>query len=81
MSSRRHPASDLTDLLVSEFLESYIYWTEACEDVRSAYQRWRDSKGPSRALEFSLYSAALDHEEYAAAIHSSRTERLRAAAA
>ena len=68
----------MTDSLVQESLESYIYWTEACEDVRMAYRRWQDSKEPARAIEFSLYSAALDHEEYAAAIHSSRTARLSA---
>ena len=75
----KSPAEPL-DSIVHAFLESYIYWTNACEDVRTAYQRWTSSKDPHRALEFARYSAALDHEEYAAAIHSHRTERLRAVA-
>jgi hypothetical protein len=64
--------------LVDEFLEGYIYWVEACEDVRTAYQRWQDSKDPGRALEFERYHAALDHEEHAAAIYSFRTARFSA---
>jgi hypothetical protein len=62
--------------LVDEFRESYIYWAEACEDVRTAYRRWQDSKDAGRALEFERYTAALDHEEYAADIYSFRTARL-----
>ena len=53
---------------------------EACEDVRTAYKRWQDSKDPRRALEFERYTAALDHEEYAANIYSFRTARLRSTA-
>jgi hypothetical protein len=34
-------------------------------------------KDPGRALEFERYTAALDHEEYAAHIYSFRTARLR----
>ena len=68
----------MSDSLVHEVLESYIYWAEACQDVRRAYRRWQDSKEPGRGIEFSLYSAVLDHEEYAAAIHSFRTARLHA---
>ena len=79
-TSRGLPAADPLDSIVQAFLESYIYWTGACEDVRTAYQRWTSSRDPHRALEFARYSAALDHEEYAAAIHSHRTERLRAVA-
>ncbi len=66
--------------LVDEFLEGYVYWAEACEDVRTAYKRWQDSKDPRRALEFERYTAALDHEEYAANIYSFRTARLRSTA-
>jgi len=64
--------------LVADFLEGYIYWVEACEDVRTAYRRWHDSKDAVRALEFERYTAALDHEEYAAIIYSFRTARLHA---
>jgi hypothetical protein len=74
---RQQPATQRFNSLVDQFLESYIYWVEACEDVRTAYQRWQNSKDPARALEFERYSAALDHEEHAAAIYSFRTARLR----
>ena len=75
---RLHRATEPSDRLVDELLESYIYWVEACEDVRIAYQRWRDCRDARRALEFERYTAALDHEEYAAAIYSFRAARLRA---
>ena len=75
--SRQHPATEASGQLVDEFLEGYLYWAEACEDVRTAYRRWHDSKDPGRALEFERYTAALDHEEYAADIYSFRTGRLR----
>jgi hypothetical protein len=81
MATRQHPATEPSDSLVSEFLESYMYWLEACEDVQTAYQRWQDSKDPGRALEFERYTAALDHEEYAAEIYSFRSARLRPRAA
>jgi len=77
MATRQHSATEPSDSLVDELLESYIYWLESCEDVRTAYQRWEDSKDPERALEFERYTAALDHEEYAAAIYSFRSGRLR----
>jgi hypothetical protein len=67
--------------LADEFLDSYVNWREACEDVRAAYDRWRRSESPERALAFAVYSTALDREEQAASVHSDRTQRLHAAAA
>jgi hypothetical protein len=58
------------------FLESYLRWREACEDVSAAYRRWSESEPQQRALGFSTYQAALDREEYAAGIHSEWVERL-----
>jgi hypothetical protein len=65
--------------LVDAFLDSYVSWREACEDVRSAYQRWGESLSAQRGLAYESYRAALDREERAAHVHSSSTERLRAA--
>jgi hypothetical protein len=53
-----------------EFLESYICWREACEDVRSAYGRWATCASGERALGFAAYRAALEREELASGIHS-----------
>jgi hypothetical protein len=66
--------------LADEFLESYVCWREACEDVRSAYEGWRKCQPPEGGLEFESYRAALDREEHAARIHSDWAERLRAVA-
>ena len=64
--------------LVDEFLESWVCWREACEDVGSAYERWRNCEPPQRGLAFVSYRAALDREEEAARMHSVWTERVRA---
>jgi hypothetical protein len=61
------------------FIESYVCWREACEDVRSAYEHWRDCASPQRGLAFETYRAALDREEHAARVYSDWAERLRAA--
>jgi hypothetical protein len=67
--------------LADEFLESYVCWREACEDVRAAYDRWRRSESTERGLAFEVYNTALDREEIAAHVHSDRTQQLRTAAA
>jgi hypothetical protein len=68
------------DAAADEFLESYVSWREACEDVRSAYESWRSCKPPQRVLGFKAYRAALDREEHAAHAHSRWVAELRAAA-
>jgi uncharacterized protein YqiB (DUF1249 family) len=68
LSLRR--SSRRLDALVDEFLESYVSWREACENVRAAYERWGTSKPPERSLAFGWYRAALDREECAAQVHS-----------
>ena len=75
---RPYTAAEPPDSLVDEFLEGYIYWIEACEDVRTAYQRWQDCTDRGRGLEYERYTAALDHEEYAADLYSYRAARLHA---
>ena len=67
------------EFLVDEFLETWIYWREACGDVRAAYLRWAQSDAEQRDLAFAGYRAALDREDQAARVHSIWTERLRAA--
>jgi len=66
--------------LADEFVESYVCWREACEDVRSAYRRWADCQPHQRDLGFATYRAALEREERAASIHSDWVKRLRAVA-
>jgi hypothetical protein len=67
-------------LVVDTFIESYVYWREACEHVSTTCRHWRSCRPTQRALAFESYSAALDWEEHAARIHSSWAERLRACA-
>jgi hypothetical protein len=66
--------------LVDGFLDSYVWWREACDDVRTAYRSWSESKPPQRGLRFATYQAALDREEVAARVHSHWAERLGAPA-
>lgn len=84
LSLAREPApanpkrSEPLDSIVDEFLDSYVSWREACEDVRTAYECWGRCKGPQRTLGFKWYCAALDREEHLARLHSNRADRLRA---
>jgi hypothetical protein len=71
---KRHPARQLFD----DFLDSYVSWRQACEDVHAAYEGWRSCKPMQRKLAFMWYTAALDREEDAARVHSQRAQRLRA---
>jgi hypothetical protein len=66
------------DSLVDEFLESYVCWREACEDLRTAYEGWADSESAQHDVTFDAYRAALDREEHAAGIHARWAQRLRA---
>ena len=65
------------DAIVDEFVESYVSWREACEEVRAAYERWGTSNPPQRTLAYDWYRAALDREEDAARVHSRLATRLR----
>jgi hypothetical protein len=63
--------------LIDEFLDSWIHWREACEDVRSAHERWGECETPQRGLAFASYRAALDREDHAACVYSVWTNRVR----
>lgn len=83
IDARRRPArgrksQDGTCSAVDGFLDSWVCWREACEDVRSAYERWGTANAPQRALAFESYRAALEREEQAALVHAFSTDRLRA---
>jgi hypothetical protein len=73
------PAAEPRERVVDEFLETWICWREACEEVRAAYARWAQSEAQQRDLAFACYRAALDREDQAARVHSIWTDRLRAA--
>jgi hypothetical protein len=66
--------------IVDQFLESYMHWREACEEVRSAYELWHKCTPTHRTVGYKTYRAALDREELAARVHSHRAQELRAAA-
>jgi hypothetical protein len=72
------PAAERFPALVDEFLDSWTGWREACEDVRSAAERWGNCETPQRALAFASYRAALDREDHAARIYSVWTDRVHA---
>jgi hypothetical protein len=77
--ARVKPATEPPPWLVDEFVDSWVRWREACEEVRSAYQRWGKCEPRQRGLAFSVYRAALDREDQAARVYSDWTDRLRAA--
>ena len=62
---------------VDEFLNSWVCWREACEDVRGSYERWRNCDAPQRGLAFASYRAALDREDQAARVHCVWADLLR----
>ena len=63
--------------LVDGLIESWVCWREACEDVRSADDRWGQGKAARRALAFASYCAAREREDQAARVHSMQVERVR----
>jgi hypothetical protein len=66
--------------LVEAFLDSYVWWREACDDVWSAYSAWADCASGEAAVRFAAYESALDREETTAVIHHERARRLSALA-
>ena len=55
--------------LVDGLIESWVRWREACEEVRSAYDRWGQDKPAQRPLAFASYRAALEREDQAARVY------------
>jgi hypothetical protein len=64
--------------LADAFVDSWVSWREASEDVRTAYRLWSECAWPERALAFTGYRAAVEREEHAASVHSRSAERIRA---
>ena len=63
--------------LVHGLIESWVCWREACNEVRSAYDRWGQCRAAQRALAFASYCAALEREDQAARVYSMHVERVR----
>jgi len=74
----RARATERCSTLADAFVDSWVSWREASEDVRAAYRLWSECAWPERALAFAGYRAALDREERAASIHSGSAELVRA---
>src|ERR1700733_10748948 len=55
--------------IVDEMIDDYVNWREACTVVAVSYENWRCSDRPDEKLAFSVYFAALDREERAAAAY------------
>lgn len=62
--------------LVDAFLNSYVCWRDACDDVWSAYSAWLECDSGEGGLRFAAYQSALDREEYTAVIHHKRLSML-----
>ncbi|HEX3803675.1 MAG TPA: hypothetical protein VHV75_12630 [Solirubrobacteraceae bacterium] len=56
-------AADLLDRM----LFRYIDWREEADTVTEAYQRWSRAEADTQRAAFSVYTAALDREQAAAA--------------
>jgi hypothetical protein len=63
--------------LADAFVDSWVSWREASEDVRTAYRLWSESAVRHRGFAFDMYRVALDREQYAASIHSQWARRVR----
>jgi hypothetical protein len=55
--------------IVDEMIDDYVGWRRACAAVAVSYENWRCSDRPDEKLAFSVYVAALDREEQAAAAY------------
>ena len=62
------------------FVESWVSWREASEDLRTAYEQWGSCEPSQRIFRFEAYRAALEREERAARVYSHLAERLHASA-
>ena len=72
---RRRAATVRPSALGDAFVDSWVSWREASEDVRTAYRCWSECAIRHRDLAFAVYRAALDREEHTASIHSYWAER------
>jgi len=67
--------------IVDEMIDDYVSWREACGAVAVSYETWRCSDRPDEKLAFSVYVAALDREEQAAAAYHRALAQVAAALA
>jgi hypothetical protein len=54
---------------VDDMMDDYVSWRDACAAVAVSYENWKCSDRPDKKLAFSVYVAALDREERAAAAY------------
>jgi hypothetical protein len=73
-SARSIPVDHVEAWRADAFLEGYVCWREACEAVRTAYDRWRGGPPGDLGLAFAAYRAALDQEEHVARMFRERAE-------
>lgn len=50
-------------------MDDYVSWRDACAVVAVSYEHWKCSDRSNKKLAFSVYVAALDREEQAAAAY------------
>jgi hypothetical protein len=61
--------------LVSELMDAYVSWREACLRVSDAYGSWASETGLSATSGFGRCMAALDREEQAAEVYAGLVRR------
>ena len=61
--------------LVSELMDAYVSWREACLRVSDAYGSWASDTGLSSTSAFGRCMAALDCEERAAEVYAGLVRR------
>lgn len=54
---------------VDDMMDDYVSWRDACAAVAVSYEYWKCSDRTDEKLAFSVYVAALDREEQAAAAY------------
>jgi hypothetical protein len=54
---------------VDDMMDAYVSWRDACGAVAVSYEKWMGSDRTDDKLAFSVYVAALDREEQAAAAY------------
>ena len=52
--------------LEEDLIDAYVEWREGATAAADAYRRWADAPSSQRAHWFLVYTAALNHEEFAA---------------
>ena len=61
--------------IVDEMMDDYVSWREACAAVALAYENWKCAERQDKKHALSVYVAALDREEQAAAAYQRAVEQ------